>query len=78
MAKKTERWFQPGKSLGWEKDMSQTQRRKVALASRKGNLLSTARALQSLSNVTKDAETARKARADAKYFYDQYRRKKEK
>ena len=76
MAKKVEKWFKPGEPLGWEKDMPQTKRRRIALKSRKGDLLATARALQSISNVTKDSETARKAQSDAQYFYRQYRQKK--
>ena len=76
MAKKVEKWFKPGKEIGWSKDDSQTKRRRIALKSRKGDLLKTARALQSLANVTEDKETARKAAADAQYFYRQYRQSK--
>ncbi|MDD5387648.1 MAG: hypothetical protein PHQ22_10685 [Sulfuricurvum sp.] len=66
----------PGKSLGWHKTDSQTRRRKAALSSRKGNALSTARALQALANVTQDRETIRKAHADAQYFYRLHNKKK--
>jgi len=76
--KKVEKWYSPGKSLSWHKTDSQTKRRKAALAARKNNPLTTAKALNALANVTKDAETARKARADAKYFYRLYAKKKKK
>ena len=76
MAKKqVVKWFEAGKSLNWRKEDTQTQRRRVALASRKGKLLPTARALQALANVTTDSETRRKAHADAQYFYALYKAK---
>jgi len=74
--KKVIKWFKPGKPTGWRKEDTQTQRRRVALASHKGNLLSTARSLQALSNVTTDGETRRKSHADAQYFYALYKKKK--
>ena len=73
---KLKKWFSPGKSLNWSKHDGQAKRRDAALASRKGNYLQTARALMSLSNVTQDKETARKARADALYFFGLHNRKK--
>ena len=80
MAKKVERWFSAEKSLNWHKLDSQTKRREAALASRHGNALSTARALQALSNVNSsskgNAETHRKALADAKYFFRLHAKKK--
>ncbi|MBL7205964.1 MAG: hypothetical protein ISS36_00015 [Candidatus Aenigmarchaeota archaeon] len=60
---------------GWKKTQSAKTRRSKALSSRPKNWtmgkrkLSTARALLALSNVTKDAETKKKARADADYFF---------
>lgn len=63
------KWYHHGKSLGWSKDDGQIKRRRAALASRRGNYLKTARALQSLANVTTDPTTKRRARADALYFY---------
>lgn len=69
------KWFEAGKSLNWHKEDTQAQRRRVALASRKGKLLPTARALQALANVTTDSETQRKAHADAQYFYALYKAK---
>ena len=78
--KKKERWFAPASSLNWSKSDSQTNRRKAALAARGGNTLAAARGLQALSNVNSsskgDAETHRKALADAKYFYRLYAKKK--
>lgn len=74
--KKQERWFTGGEALGWRKDDSQTKRRRIALRNRHGDHLKTARALQALANVTQDRETKRKARADARYFFDMYRKHK--
>ncbi len=61
--------------MGWSKDDNQDKRRRVALRSRQGNALKTARGLQALGNVTQDKETAQKAKADAKYFYALNRKK---
>lgn len=68
-----DKWFQAGKSLNWSKSDSQTTRRRNALKARKGNYLKAGRALQALANVTTDAETARKARSDARYFFEKNR-----
>ena len=78
----TAKWFQkavnarPPNSLGgWKKTQSPATRRAHALASRPKTWtlahrrLSAGRALLALANVTRDAETKRKARADAKYFF---------
>jgi len=73
--KKVVKFFVAGEPTGWRKDDIQKQRRQLALASRKGNLLPTARALMALSNVTQDKETARLARQDANYFYALYKAK---
>jgi len=67
-------WFEPGKSLGWSKDDSQTTRRRNALKSRRGNYLKAARALQALANVTTDRETKQKAHSDAVYFFEKHKR----
>ena len=72
---KVNKWFEAGKPLGWRKDDTQVKRRREALKHRHGDLLSTARALMALSNVTQDSETARKAKADAHYFYALHRKK---
>ncbi len=71
-----ERWFEAGASLGWRKDDPTDKRRRVALRHRKGDLLATARALQALSNVTKDRQTKRLARVDAKYFFKKYKERR--
>jgi hypothetical protein len=76
MAKKVIRWFRAGRPLGWRKDMPIKKRRQIALKHRRGNYLATARALLALANVTKDKETKRKARADAKYFFALHKKKK--
>ena len=73
--KKTVKQLQEGQPTGWHKEDTQTQRRRVVLASHKGKLLSTAKALMYLSNKTADTETRRKARADAQYFYALYKAK---
>lgn len=76
--KPSKKWFAPSnKPLNWSKDDSQSVRRKNALMARRGNYLKVARALQALANVTQDAETARKAKTDAVYFYKMHQRKKE-
>lgn len=67
--KNKEKWFKPGKSLNWSKDASLSCRRRSALKSRQGNALRTARALQAVSNVTKDKATKIAAAVDARYFY---------
>ena len=60
---------------GWRKNQPARVRRRHALASRPKNWSlrrrrrSAGQALQALANVTKDPETRRKARADAKYFF---------
>lgn len=60
---------------GWEKTQSSSVRRRNAYNSRpadwskKKRYLSSARALQALSNVTTDKKTKLKAAADAKYFF---------
>ena len=76
--KKVVKWFEPGKSLNWSKSCGQSKRRMAALAARKGNYLKAARALMALANVTADAETERKARADALYFYGMHNKSKDK
>jgi len=53
--------------------MGREKRLRTALRSRRGNVLSTARALNALANVTTDVETKRKARADASYLYKVHR-----
>lgn len=60
---------------GWSKDMTEKERRSLALKSRDQKEskyhqnLSAARALQALSNVTKDAATKKAAKKDSKFFF---------
>ena len=74
------KWYQDAtegsKPLGWRKSMPQRERIRVALRSRRGNVLATARALNALANVTTDPDTKRKARADASYLYKMNRQRK--
>jgi len=69
---KAQRWFKPTRRLGWDKDMPQEKRLRVAIASRPGSWdmhrknLSAFRALNALANVTTDRETETKARQDAR------------
>lgn len=76
MAKrKKEKWFSPTITTNWKKTDSQETRRRNALKAHKGDRLATARGLMALANITQDAETKRKASADARHFYAQYKRK---
>jgi len=70
---KSRRWYKPTTEMGWRKDMPAEERRELALDAHGGDLLSTARALLALSNVTTSEETKRLARSDADYFFRQYR-----
>jgi len=75
---KSKRWFEPGKPLGWRHTDPQEKRRRIALRSRGGNLLKTAKALLALANVQKriNPEVSRKARADAEYFFNLHKKRK--
>jgi len=79
MAKAGEKWFEPSeRSTGWDKHDPPAVRRRNVLKSRWNNPLKAARAMQALSNVTKDPTTARLAGQDARYFYELHRKKKKK
>ena len=67
------RWYEHGAETGWSKSLPATERRELALGGHKGDVLAAARGLQALSNVTSDPTTRRLARADAQYFYREYR-----
>ena len=69
---KSKRWYEPEEKLGWEADMPIKERRNAVLESKNGDLLAAARALQALAKVTTSKETKVKASADAKYFYGEY------
>ncbi len=74
---KTKQWYHPEVSdTGWSKDLPAVKRRRLALKAHGNDLLSTARSLQALANVTTDRETERLAKADAEWFYARYRNKK--
>ncbi len=79
---KNKKWFRkavmekpPYNLGGWMKNQSPDIRRRKALSSRPKNwklmtkYLSVGRALQSLSNVTKDRQTKIKSKQDADYFF---------
>lgn len=70
---RTYRWFQPRKEdTGWHaKDAAKVRRAKARRAHKSD--LATARSLQALANVTRDADTAEKARKDATFFFRQHR-----
>lgn len=77
-----EKWFKeaveqkPPYELGWKKEMPQGRRRATALKSRPKSwtkhkrYISTAQALQALSNVSQDTETKKLAKSDAHYFFE--------
>lgn len=75
MTKKKKYWFAPKTHTGWDKDnKAVTRRRKLLDATDKRKTIhdryvEAARMIQALANVTKDKETAKKARADAVYFF---------
>lgn len=71
-----ERWFKPKVHTGWEKDETPAYRRREVLKAHKGNVLASARAMQSLSNATKDKTTKRLSGQDARYFFKRYKRSK--
>jgi len=73
---RNKRWYSPKVKMNWRKDMPVGERRDNALDAHSGNLLSTARALLAISNVTQDRETKIEARKDADYFFALNRREK--
>lgn len=77
MVKTKKKWFKPkGNLAGWKKSQNASVRRSHAISSTPKNRSLNYRRrlagkrLQALSNVTKDAETKRKAKTDAEYFFD--------
>jgi len=69
----TDKFFNPKISdTGWHKDLPAEKRRAKMLKAHRGNYLTAAKALQALSNVTRDKATSIAARADARYFYDMH------
>jgi len=72
---KEKRFFAKGIHTGWGKGMPMDKRRRLVLNAHKGDALSSARAMQSLANVTTDRETKQAARADAVFFFSQHKGK---
>lgn len=70
------RWYAPKVHSGWKKDMPAKKRRSLLLKAHKGNPLSAARSKQALANVTEDEETRVLALADARYFFEEYKKGK--
>ena len=70
------KWFKPTKHTGWRKFQAADVRRRKLFAStskimtRAHRYLQAGRRIQALANVTKDPETAKKAKADAEYFFN--------
>lgn len=67
--------FAGHESSGWKKEYGQIKRRRLVLEKHKNDALASARSMQALVNVTNDAETRRKARNDAAYFYQLHRKR---
>ena len=83
MTKKVDRWYHPGKSLAtrdgeYHITDSETKRRRIALKSRNGDLLATARALGQGASVNKgrNRKAYRIMKSDADYFYGRYDKSK--
>lgn len=78
--KRTRKWYQEAKTrhYGWRKEHKQETRIRKLLEAHPGpkckKILASARAINALANVTRDPETRRKARADAKLLFARYRR----
>ncbi len=66
---KSKRFFHPKVHTGWKKTQSAEYRRRLVLEAHKGDILATARAMQSLSNVSVDLRTKLLAGQDARYFF---------
>jgi hypothetical protein len=76
MGKKIDKFYNPKVHTGWHKSQSLAYRRNLVLKAHGRDLLSSARAMQALANVTQDKQTAIAARADAQYFFREHKRKK--
>jgi len=72
---KMEKWFKPKDKTGWKKGQKpKTRRRHLLEATDKrksmhDRYVEAGRKALALANVTKDPATERKARADARYFF---------
>lgn len=65
------KFYEPKVKTGWEADMPEERRRRLALRAHKGDVLATGRGLQALSNIQHriNPTVSRKAKADADYFF---------
>lgn len=73
---KSEQWYEPETTdTGWEKNMARGKRRWLMLEAHGGDELASARAMQSLANVTTDRVTRREAQRDADYFFKVHNQK---
>lgn len=68
---KVQRFFHPKVETGWKADMPMDKRRRLMLRAHGGDYLASGRAMTALANVQKriNPEVAKKAHADAEYFY---------
>lgn len=72
------KWFKPKRHSGWSSEQSQETRLKKLVSSRPKNLtrknrvLSAARAIQALANVTQSEDARKKAKSDARALYKRY------
>lgn len=66
---RSQRWYHPKVRTGWHKGDPLAVRRRRVLRAHHGDVLASARAMDSLAKVTTDRATKRAARADAKYFF---------
>ena len=71
----SDKWFDPTTHSGWQKDMPLKTRRNKVFVAHGRDALASARSLQALANVTQDSATKRAAKADAKYFFAQHKKK---
>ena len=72
--KTSKKWYSPKVHSGWRKSQTAVTRRKLVLEAHEGDLLSAARSMQALANVTQDSRTRELAVADARFLFKEYRR----
>jgi len=73
---KSEQWYAPKAHTGWSKDLAQKTRIAKVVSAHKGDLLSSARSMQALSNVSVDPTTKQKAKSDADILFKRYSKKR--
>lgn len=69
-----EQFFHPKVHTGWQKNMPPKKRRRMMLQAHHGDELTSARAMQALSNVTTDQQTRVTAQSDADFFFRKHQR----